>query len=126
MLITDRARRQSSTSNGLNQYNFMANVPTNMGPPMELGCGPADPALSATIAGNYAGTGYNPVRGGTGEVGTINPGANTPVASQGQPAQLRGYVLGGQLYLVDSVTGTAYTVGPALQVPQPPIYSPTK
>ena len=103
----------------------MANVQTNMGPPMELGCGPADPALSA-VTNRYTGSGYNPARGGTGKVGTINAGAATPVTTQGQPAQLRFYIVNAQLYAEDNVTGTAYVIGPALQVPQPPVYSPTK
>jgi hypothetical protein len=84
---------------------------------MELGCGPADPAISKAQA-SYTGSGYG-TRGGTGEVGTINPGANLPVASQGQAAQLRAYVLGGQLYFVDNITGTAYAIGTVVQVPQP-------
>jgi len=103
----------------------MAQVITPSGQPMELGCGPADPALSASKA-SYTGTGYNPTRGGTGEVGTISAGGNTPVTAGGVPAQLRAFIQGGQLYFIDAVSGTAYSVGPAVQVPQPPIYSPTK
>jgi hypothetical protein len=87
----------------------------------ESGCGPADPTLSNISTTAYTSTGYGAVG-----VGTINRGTPATVAPQGQPAQLRAYALGGQLYLVDSVTGVAYSVGPAAQVPQPPIYSPTK
>ena len=103
----------------------MANVITNMGAPMEGGCGPADPGLSA-VKDRYTGTGYNPVRGGTGEVGTINAGVSTPATPGPAPAQTRVYVQGNQLIILDNQTGTAYAVPLASQIPQPAIYSPTK
>jgi hypothetical protein len=88
----------------------------------ESGCGPADPSLSKISTTAYAGNGYGTVA--SGEVGTINAGANTPVAPGPPPAQARMYVQGGVLYILDNVTGTAYAVGPTAQI-QPPIYSPT-
>jgi len=94
----------------------MSNVITTSGQPMELGCGPADPAISKAKT-SYTGSGYGTK--GTGEVGTINAGASTPVSPQGQKAQLGAYILGGQLYFVDNITGTAYAVGQSAQVPQP-------
>lgn len=98
------------------------NVQTNMGPPMESGPGPADPALSAAKAA-YAGSGYGPMPQ---KGGTINVGTPVVVAPQGQPAQFKAYVWNGQLYFVDNVTGTAYVAGPSVQIPQPGVYSPTK
>jgi hypothetical protein len=104
---------------------------------MEQGPGPADPVLSQIKTGGSAwtgsgytkagGTGYNPIRGGTGKVGTINAGVSTPVTPGPPPAQLRFYRgTDGNLYALDNQTGQAYVVGPALNAPQPPVYSPTK
>jgi len=97
---------------------------------MELGPGPADPVLSTIKTGGKAwvnpGTGYNPVRGGTGEVGTINPGLNTPVTPGPAPAQLRFYLgADGNLYALDN-SGKAFVMSPAASIPQPSIYSPTR
>jgi hypothetical protein len=89
-------------------------------PPWELGPGPADPGLSAAKS-NYTGSGYGPVGAGTigvGEIATVTPA--------GPPAQVRMYLQGGQLYILDNVSGTAYVVQAAAQIPQPAIYSPTK
>lgn len=105
-----------------------ANIQTPMGPPMEGGCGPADPALSAA-SGSYAGAGYNPVRGGTGKVGTVNAGANTPVAPAGFPAQVRFFIgADGQLHALANQVGLDFVATSAPQTPaqQPPVYSPTK
>jgi hypothetical protein len=99
----------------------------NPGPAWEKGCGPADPALSAAQA-SYTGTGYG-VRGGTGEVGTINAGANTPVALAGFPAQVRFFIgADGQLHALTNQTGLDFVATSAPQTPaqQPPVYSPTK
>ena len=115
----------------------MANVPTNMGPPMEQGPGPADRVLSQIKSGGTAwtnpgyvaggGNGYSPTRGGTGKVGTINAGVSTPVTPGPAPAQLRFYQgSDGNLYALENQTGKAFVVGPALSVPQPSVYSPTK
>jgi hypothetical protein len=93
----------------------------------ESGCGPADPSLSKITTTAYAGNGYSTV--GTGEVGTINAGANTPVALAGTPAQVRTFIgADGNLYAVGNQTTQTYLItGP---VPNPPpligIYSPTK
>ena len=103
--------------NGQNQTSRI-NVAKPM-PPWELGPGPADPLLSAAKS-DYTGSGYGKVGAGTigvGEIATATPA--------GPPAQPRMFVQGGQLYILDNVTGTAYAVGPAIQVPQPPLYSPT-
>jgi hypothetical protein len=87
--------------------------------PWEAGCGPADPALSANF-GSYTGSGYNPVRRGSGEVGTINAGANTPVTPNPPRAQLRFYVgADGNLYALDNLTGKAWVMSPTTNVPQP-------
>jgi len=90
----------------------------------ESGCGAADPAMSAIATDRYKASGYQPMA--SGEVGTINAGANTPVTPQPPPAQLRAYVQGGVLYFLDNITGIAYAAGPAVSVPEPPVYSPTK
>lgn len=98
----------------------MSNIITNMGAPMELGPGPADPALSAAKS-SYTGSGYGPV--GQGTVGAGNPIVNTPA---GPPAQTRMYIQGNNLVILDNQSGTAYAVPLATQTPQPAIYSPTK
>jgi hypothetical protein len=90
----------------------------------ESGCGPADPSLSNIRTTAYTGTGYGAV--GSGEVGTVNAGANTPVGTGAPPAQVRTYIQANQLILLDNATGTAYAVPLATQIPQPAIYSPTK
>lgn len=94
--------------------------------PWEAGCGPADPALSASFA-TYAGSGYG-TRGGTGKVGTINAGANTPVALAGFPAQVRFYIgPDGMLHALSNQVGTDYVSTTVAGAPQqPPVYSPTK
>jgi hypothetical protein len=91
--------------------------------PWEGGCGAADPALSRSFS-TYAGTGYGPK--GTGEVGTINAGVNTPVTPGPPPAQARMYIQGNNLIILDNNTGNAYAVPLAVGLTQPPIYSPTK
>jgi hypothetical protein len=93
----------------------------------ESGCGPADPSLSkiGTIA--YAGNGYAAV--GTGEVGTINAGANTPVALAGTSAQVRTFIgADGNLYAVGNQTTQTYLITGPVANPPPLIgvYSPTK
>lgn len=93
-------------------------------PPWESGCGPADPAISGNFGG-YSGSGYG-TRRGTGEVGTINAGANTPVTPGPQAAQVRFYVgSDGNLYALENITGKSFLVSPGGSV-QPPNYSPTK
>ena len=95
-------------------------------PPWEGGCGPADPAISASF-GSYLGSGYSPARGGTGEVGTVNAGSNTPVTVGPPPVQGRLYVQGNNLIILDNNTGNAYAVPLAAGLTaQPAIYSPTK
>jgi hypothetical protein len=93
----------------------------------ESGCGPADPSLSKIGTTAYAGNGYANV--GTGEVGTINPGANTPVAPAGTPAQVR-FAIGadGNLYAVGNQTTQTYLITGPVASPPPliGIYSPTK
>jgi len=101
----------------------MSNVITNMGAPMEGGCGAADPAVSA-IKDRYSGSGY--AAKGTGEVGTINAGANTPNTPGPPPAQTRMFIQGNNLIILDNITGTAYAVPLAAQIPQPSLYNPTK
>lgn len=91
-------------------------------PPWELGPGPADPAISAS-KGSYTGSGYATV--GQGEVGTINAGGLTPVTPQPQSAQVRFYLSDGTLYILDNITGKAYSVAQSATVPEPAIYSPT-
>jgi hypothetical protein len=88
-------------------------------PPTEAGPGPADPTLSKA-SGSYTATGYGAVGKGTLGVGTV-----TSVGAQSSPAQVRMFLQGGNLYIVDSA-GTAYVVNPTATVPQPPVYSPTK
>jgi hypothetical protein len=91
----------------------MANIATNMGPPMELGCGPADPALSSSFS-SYAGAGYNPVRGGTGTVGTIN---TAPLGSQqAPPGPRQGANPQGQLLVYRGADGNIYAVDPSTQI----------
>jgi|SRR5215475_12929568 hypothetical protein len=90
----------------------------------ESGCGPADPALSKIQTAPYLGTGYAVVPAG--EVGNINPGANTPVTPGPPPAQTRMFIQGNNLVILDNITGTAYAVPLAAQIPQPAIYNPTK
>jgi hypothetical protein len=95
----------------------------------ESGCGPADPSLSNINTTAYTGTGYGVV--GTGEVGTINPGANTPVALAGTPVQVRFFIGGadGNLYAVGNQTTQTYLItGPVANPPQlvGGGYSPTK
>jgi hypothetical protein len=93
--------------------------------PWEGGCGPADPALSRHF-GSYTGSGYG-TRGGTGEVGTINAGLNTPVTPGPPPALVRIYIQGNNLVILDNNTGNAYAVPLAVALAaQPAIYSPTK
>lgn len=95
-------------------------------PPWEGGCGPADPNLSGTF-GSYTGSGYSSARGGTGEVGTINPGLNTPNTPAAPPAQVRTYIQGNNLIILDNNTGNAYAVPLAVGLTaQPAVYSPTK
>lgn len=104
------------------------NVPTNMGPNMESGPGPADPGLSSANAA-YTGSGYNPVRGGTGKVGTINPGLNIPVALAGAPAQVRFFIgADGNLYAVGNQTAQTYLITGPISNPPPliSVYNPTK
>jgi hypothetical protein len=80
---------------------------------------------SGYVAGG--GTGYSPSRGGTGEVGTINPGLNTPVTPGPQPAQIRFYVgADGFLYGLDNVTGQSFKVVAAGGAVQPANYTPTR
>jgi hypothetical protein len=96
-------------------------------PPWEKGPGPADPAISAIGTVNYVGAGYGVV--GTGEVGTINAGANTPVAPAGTPAQMRFFIgADGNLYAVGNQTTQTYLISGPVANPPPliPIYSPTK
>jgi hypothetical protein len=93
----------------------------------ESGCGPADPKLSNINTTAYTGAGYGTV--GTGKVGTINPGANTPVALAGTPAQVR-FSIGadGNLYAVGNQTTQTYLISGPVASPPPLIgvYSPTK
>jgi hypothetical protein len=89
----------------------------------ESGCGPADPKLSNISTTAYTGTGYSVV--GTGEVGTINPGANTPVNPGMSVPRVR-FFLGqdGNLYALTG-GGAAFVIPPTAVPVQPPIYSPT-
>jgi hypothetical protein len=65
--------------------------------------------------------------GGTGEVGTINAGALTPVTPGPQPAQIRFYVgSDGFLYGLDNVTGQSFKVVAAGGAVQPANYTPTR
>ena len=87
---------------------------------MESGPGPADPALSNIQTTLYTGTGYGAVGQGTigaGEIATATPG---PPA-----AQVRMYVQGSNLIILDNISGQAFSV-PASAAIQPPNYSPTK
>jgi hypothetical protein len=93
----------------------------------ESGCGPADPSLSKISTIAYAGNGYGAI--GTGEVGTINAGANTPVALAGTPAQVRTFIgADGNLYAVGNQTTQTYLITGPVANPPPliGIYSPTK
>jgi hypothetical protein len=93
----------------------------------ESGCGAADPALSQISTTSYTGTGYVPMA--SGEVGTINPGANTPVALAGTPAQVRFFIgADGNLYAVGNQTAQTYLVTGPVQSPPPliSVYNPTK
>jgi hypothetical protein len=91
----------------------------------ESGCGPADPSLSKISTTAYAGTGYGVL--GTGEVGTINPGANIPVTQPAVPVQVRAFKgTDGNLYFLDNDNNAfVATAGGALK-PVPGVYSPTK
>jgi hypothetical protein len=63
------------------------------------------------------------------------PGSpNTPTIGVGNivlnpqgwpPAQTRMFIQGGQLYILDNESGTAYVVPASAQIPQPSIYNPT-
>jgi hypothetical protein len=88
-------------------------------PPWELGPAPADPALSSA-SGSYTGSGYGPV--GKGTIGVGNLAAVTP---QGAPAQVRMFLQGNNLIILDN-SGTAYVVPATATIPQPGVYSPTK
>jgi hypothetical protein len=94
----------------------------------ESGCGPADPVLSKITTTAYSGTGYGTV--GQGEVGTINPGANTPVPAAGTPAQIRFFIgQDGNLYAVGNQTTQTYLISGPVANPPPVIgnvYSPTR
>lgn len=96
--------------------------------PWELGCGPADPGISR-INGPYStvpgGSGYG-ARGGSGEVGTINAGASTPVGAQFPPAQVRFYLSGGTLYALDNSSGQAYFLSASAVIPVPSGYTPLR
>lgn len=110
------------TSMSLPRSN-QTNVQTNMGPPMESGPGPADPALSAAKS-SYVGTGYGslPPVGGT-----INVGTPVSVPSAPVPVQIRAFRgSDGNLYFLDN-DNNAYeaAAGGALK-PIPPYYAPTK
>lgn len=96
------------------------NVPTNMGPNMESGPGPADPGLSSAKA-SYTGSGYGPV--GQGTIGVGNP---VSVPPSPPPAQVR-FFMGqdGNLYVLDN-NDKAYVIQASALVPVPAVYSPTK
>jgi hypothetical protein len=96
-------------------------------PAWELGCGACDPAISAVNTQAPSGTGYVPKA--SGEVGTINAGANIPVTTAGTPAQIRFFIgADGNLYAVGNQTTQTYLItGPVASPPQLiGIYSPTK
>jgi hypothetical protein len=93
-------------------------------PPWELGCGPADPAISNINTQAPTGNGYaRPVGRGT-----INAGNPITVPLAGAPAQVRSYVEpDGNLYFLGNVSGATFSVPPsAIVPPEPPVYSPTK
>lgn len=88
---------------------------------MESGPGPADPAISKHKA-EYTGSGYGPV--GQGTVGVGKPYTVTPGPP---PAQIRAYIQGNNLVILDNNTGNAYAIPLAVALAaQPAIYSPTK
>jgi hypothetical protein len=77
--------------------------------------------LSAT-KDRYNGSGYGPV--GQGTIGVGNPVAVTPGPP---PAQVRIYIQGTNLIILDNNTGNAYAVPLATALSaQPAVYSPTK
>jgi hypothetical protein len=88
---------------------------------MELGPRPSDPALN-TVGDRYSGPGYGPV--GQGTIGVGNPIVVTPGPP---PAQVRIYIQGNNLIILDNDTGNVYAVPLAVALDaQPSIYSPTK
>lgn len=90
-------------------------------PPMESGPGPADPALSA-VKDRYNGNGYGPVG-----QGTLGVGNKVPVTPGPPPAQVRIFIQGNNLIILDNTTGNAYAVPLAVALAaQPSVYSPTK
>lgn len=94
-------------------------------PGWEAGCGPADPALSASFS-SYTGSGYG-TRGGTGAVGTINTGTPASVTPGPQPAQVRSFVgSDGNLYGLDNRTGLTWKTTTAGGPVQPGNYTPTR
>jgi hypothetical protein len=89
-------------------------------PATSRGPGPADPIISSPSGNSYFGTGYGQVSRGTIGVGTL-----PAVTPQGAPAQVRMFLQGNNLIILDN-SGTAYVVPATATIPQPGVYSPTK
>lgn len=95
-------------------------------PAWELGCGPADPAISNVQSQGPVGNGYaRPVGKGTIGVGNV-----IMVPSEPGAAQVRFYVAtpSGNIYILENQGGSAgvITATGAGAQPIPPYYAPTK
>lgn len=86
--------------------------------PWEDGPGFADPGNSNIAIQGPQNPNYS-------QTPTLGVGVKTAVPTAGSPAQVRMFLQGGSLYIVDN-SGTAYVVNATGTAPAPPVYSPTK